>query len=35
MDILGIDISKAKFNVTLIVGDSARHSTHSNTEAGF
>ena len=35
MDILGIDISKAKFDVTLIVGDGIRHSTHSNKEAGF
>ena len=35
MDILGIDISKAKFDVTLIVGDGVRHSTYSNTEAGF
>ena len=35
MDILGIDISKAKFDVALIAGDGVRHSTHSNTEAGF
>ena len=35
MNILGIDISKAKFDVALIVGDGVRHSTYSNTEAGF
>ncbi len=35
MDILGIDISKAKFDVALLIGNGVRHSTHPNTELGF
>ncbi len=35
MDIVGIDISKAKFDAALLVGERARHGTFSNTEAGF
>ena len=35
MDILGIDISKAKFDVALLIGERVRHSSFSNTEAGF
>ena len=35
MDIVGIDISKAKFDVALLIGERARHAAFSNTEAGF
>jgi len=35
MDILGIDISKLKFDVVLIVGERSKHAVFSNTEAGF
>ena len=35
MDIIGIDISKAKFDATLLVGERIRHVALSNTEAGF
>lgn len=35
MDIIGIDISKAKFDAALLMGDRTRHATFSNTEAGF
>jgi len=35
MDILGIDISKATFDVALLIGVRTRHATFSNTEAGF
>ena len=35
MDILGIDISKAKFDAALLIGERVRHATFSNTEAGF
>jgi transposase len=35
MDIIGIDISKAKFDVALLVGERVRHAAFSNTEAGF
>ncbi len=35
MDIVGIDISKAKFDVALLIGGRLRHATFSNTEAGF
>ena len=35
MDILGIDISKAKFDMALLIGDGARHSTHPNTQLDF
>ena len=35
MDIVGIDISKAKFDATLLVGERIRHVALSNTEAGF
>ena len=35
MDIVGIDISKAKFDAALLVGERVRHGTFSNTEAGF
>jgi transposase len=33
--IIGIDISKAKFDAALLVGERARHAAFSNTEAGF
>ena len=35
MDILGIDISKAKFDAALLMGERIRHAVFSNTEAGF
>lgn len=35
MDIVGIDISKAKFDAALLLGERIRHATFSNTEAGF
>ena len=35
MDIIGIDISKAKFDAALLMGERTRHATFSNTEAGF
>jgi len=35
MDIVGIDISKAKFDTALLLGERVRHAVFSNTEAGF
>ena len=35
MDIVGIDISKAKFDAALLHGERVRHAVFSNTEAGF
>jgi len=35
MDIVGIDISKAKFDAALLIGERVRHGAFSNTEAGF
>jgi transposase len=35
MDIIGIDIAKAKFDVALLLGERTRHAAFSNTEAGF
>jgi len=35
MDIVGVDISKAKFDAALLVGERVRYGTFSNTEAGF
>jgi len=35
MDIVGIDISKAKFDAALLVGERIRHGAFSSTEAGF
>ena len=35
MDIVGIDISKAKFDAALLLGERIRHAVFSNTEAGF
>lgn len=35
MDIVGIDLSKAKFDAALLVGERIRHAAFSNTEAGF
>ncbi len=35
MDILGIDISRAKFDAALLIGERIRHAAFSNTEAGF
>ena len=35
MDIVGVDISKAKFDAALLIGEHVRHATFSNTEAGF
>ena len=35
MDIVGIDISKAKFDAALLSGERTRHAAFSNTEAGF
>ncbi len=35
MDIIGIDISKAKFDAALLLGERLRHAAFSNTEAGF
>ena len=35
MDILGIDISKSKFDVALLRGDEYRLATFDNDSAGF
>ena len=35
MAIVGIDISKAKFDAALLLGERVRHGMFSNTEAGF
>ena len=35
MDIIGIDISKAKFDAALLIGERVRYGVFSNTEAGF
>ena len=35
MDIVGIDISKARFDAALLIGERVRHAAFSNTEAGF
>ncbi len=35
MDIVGVDISKAKFDAALLLGERVRHAVFSNTEAGF
>jgi transposase len=35
IDIVGIDISKAKFGAAQLVGERGRHGTFSNIEAGF
>jgi len=35
MNILGIDISKATFDVALLIGVRTRHAAFTNTEAGF
>ena len=35
MDVIGIDISKLKFDVMLIIGERSKHAVFSNTEAGF
>ena len=35
MDIVGIDIAKAKFDAALLAGTRTRHAAFSNTEAGF
>ena len=35
MDVIGIDISKLKFDVVLIIGVRSKHAVFSNTEAGF
>lgn len=35
MDIVGIDIGKAKFDAALLIGERVRHGAFSNTEAGF
>ncbi|MDQ2763590.1 MAG: transposase [Pseudomonadota bacterium] len=35
MDIVGIDISKAKFDAALLPGERIKHAVFSNTEAGF
>ena len=35
MDIVGIDISKAKFDAALLLGERIRHAAFSNTEAWF
>lgn len=35
MDIIGIDIAKAKFDVALVIGERIKHAAFSNTEAGF
>jgi transposase len=35
MDIAGIDIAKAKFDVALLIGQRVKQATFSNTEAGF
>lgn len=35
MAIVGIDVSKTKFDAALLVGERVRHGAFSNTEAGF
>ena len=35
MDIVGIDISKARFDAALLIGGRVRHAAFSNTEVGF
>src|ERR1700744_212727 len=35
MDVLGIDISKRRFDVALLVGRNTRQGVFPNTEAGF
>ena len=35
MDVVGIDISKARFDAALLLGERVRHAAFSNTEAGF
>ena len=35
MDILGIDISKRRFDVALLLGERTRQAVFLNTEAGF
>lgn len=35
MDIIGIDISKARFDAALLFSERVRHAVFSNTEAGF
>ena len=35
MDIVGIDISKARFDAALLIGGRVRHAAFSNTKAGF
>ena len=35
MDIVGIDISKARFDAALLVGERVRHAVFPNTETGF
>ncbi len=35
MDIVGIDISRAKFDAALLIGERIRHGAFSNTEAGL
>jgi transposase len=35
MNIVGIDISKAKFDAVLLVGERGKHAAFSNAEAGF
>ena len=35
MDILGIDISKRRFDVALLLGERSRQAVFLNTEAGF
>ena len=35
MDIVGIDIAKAKFDMALLVGDRVRQAAFANGEAGF
>ena len=34
MDIVGIDIAKAKFDVALLMDERARHAAFPNSEAG-
>ncbi len=35
MDVVGINISKLKFDVVLIIGERSKHAVFFNTEAGF
>jgi transposase len=35
MNIVGIDVAKARFDAALLVGERVRQSTFSNTETGF